>query len=1000
MRITELSVKRPVAIFILLLTLVIFAFDTLVSFKMASMPPMEMPMFIVQTTYIGANAETIENLVTEPIADIGKTIEGFDYSQTISEANVSLIAFMFDYGTDMDETYMDLRSAIDRVELPEDASDPYLIQMSLDSSTILQLAVSSTVGDDITNFIEETLVPEIETNTGVAEVDVYGVNPGYVKVEVDETALKQYNLSLAQVNSAIASAKFTIPAGSVSAGTQILSVSAIGEIESLYEIANMPIITATGKTVRVNDVATVEYAMEKVDNLSRYNGVDNLSLTVTATQDADVPSVAREILAICDKIMTDNPTIKIDVMSNEGQAIVDIIVSVGETLLIAVGFCMIVLFIFFGDIRASLIVGSSIPISLMLALIMMGYSNFELNSITGIALIIAIGMIVDSSIVVLESMFLYKKGAVTFIEAAIKGTKMVGTSLIASTITTIVVYLPLALMEGLSGQIFSQLGYTIVYSMLASIIAAITIVPLAFVLLKPKAKPDMLINRLIAWILKGYAVVVRGMLKVKYLAVLLAIGIIGVTGYIFTQLPMEMMPSMDYGYFSVSLNFRPGTNLDVMSEQTKIIEDILHKDEAIEHYYTRISGNTANIDAYLAEGYRTEEIVDIYRTQVTNIAGTTIDISVGGMMIPGSVEAGKRSITIESTRYEDVENVAYALIEEFYTYPEVRQINSSVSDGKSQFKLDIDSGLAATYGLSVAEVAQYIYMLNEGMSAGKMTLSGNEIDIKVHYPRESYDDINKILGASMTTQFGDVIIGELVDIDITNEPLSIDKLRGKYYIELELVFDLLDTAFVNQIVEDVLARGFENGVAAADYTTEEMIAELLAIGKAILTGAFLVFAVMAIQFESLRFSIMVMMSLAFGGIGAFSLIYFTGETISMTSLMGFLMLIGLAVNNGILYVDRVTQLRADMPIKEALIEAGCSRIRPILMTTMTTILSMIPIILGTGEASIMLRAMAMVIIGGLISSTILILILLPNFYLILAKKDKPQVATVDNQLSV
>ncbi|ONI46288.1 hypothetical protein AN641_01860 [Candidatus Epulonipiscioides gigas] len=988
--ITELSVKRPVGVLTVLITLFIFAFDTLVSFKMATMPQMEMPMFFIQTMYVGANPDTIEDLITEPIAEIGQLVEGFDYEQTISRENSSIVIFMFDYGTDMDETYTELQQELNKVVLPEDAMDPILMQMSLDASTIMQLSISSTIGDDITSFINDTLIPELETLTGVAEVASYGLSPGYVSIEVDEIAMAQYGISISQISNAISGAKFTIPAGEVEQGTQLIKVSTIGELTSLPEIANTPIVTSSGNTIIVDDVADVKYIKEKMDTVSRYNGFDNLSITITGTQDADIPAVADAILAICDEIQSDNETIKIDIMSNEGQSIVDIIISVGETLLIGIACCMIVLFIFFGDIKASLIVGSSIPLSLMMALIAMGTMGFELNSITGVALIIAIGMIVDSSIVVLDSMFLVKSGAMNYVDAAIKGTKVVGASLVASTITTIVVYLPLALMEGLSGQIFSELGFTIVFCMIASIISAVTLVPLGFTVLKPKEKEKLPINIVLKLLVTMYEWFVRRFVNWKIPAVINAILIMLLTVFILSKVRMELMPAMYSGTFSITSEFRPGTKMEVISKETKVIEEILAQDDRIEKYYMTSSGNTSTVNASIKDEYDIETVVNEYKLKLSNLSKMSIEVtaasSTGSM--PGSTVAGSRSITIESVNYADVERSAYSLINQLYEYPEIIQVNSSVADGKTQIELDIDAKMASSYGLTVSEVAMNISRLNSGIDAGEMDLSSNEVEIIVEYPSTRFDEINEILDVKIATSQGEIAIRDLVDVKFTNEALQIDRSRGKYNISLTAIFDIADTAKVNEILDKIFNQDLGPGVALMDYNNEDMITELMSLVKAILTGTFLVFAVMAIQFESFRLSIMVMFSLAFGGLGAFSLLYITDEAISMTSLMGFLMLVGLAVNNGILYVDAVGQLRKEMELIDALVEAGKTRIRPILMTTLTTILSMIPVLFGSGEATEMLSAMSLIIIGGLTSSTILILLLLPTFYLILSKKEK------------
>ncbi len=394
---------------------------------------------------------------------------------------------------------------------------------------------------DVLAFVEEEIEPELDRIADIADVSVSGGESQYISITLHKEKLQQYGMTMSNIATYISTTDFTIPVGTVEQGRQDISTSASSKPETLMDLQNVPLITNKGQVIRLSDVATVSMATPPNDSISRYNGTDSISVSISKAQSAGTVDVSNAVKAVVEKAAAKNPAIQIDISYDSADSIIESLSSVAETLILGVLFSMLVLFIFFGDFKASLIVGSSMPISLLATLIFMSFAGFSLNVVTMGSLVIAIGMMVDSSIVVLESCFRLKDRKPDFKEAALEGTKVVANSVTASTITTVVVYLPLAMMKGLSGQMFSQLGYTIIIAMLSSLVVAITLIPIFFWKYKPKEKKNILANRILAKVGNGYKWLLGKIMLKKKTVMLVSIGLLVLSFFLAGQLDSELM---------------------------------------------------------------------------------------------------------------------------------------------------------------------------------------------------------------------------------------------------------------------------------------------------------------------------------------------------------------------------------------------------------------------------------------------------------------------------
>lgn len=998
MGITKLAIKRPVSVIIILIGIIIFGFSSLLSFDLQLTPDLDLPMLIVNVVYPGANAEEVEDLVSRPIEDAGSTLKGLDSTQSVSNENVGIILFSFEYGTDMDDTYSDLKEAIDALanDLPEDAQTPIIMELNMNAAASVTLSASGQDQDEVLSYINETVKPELEKLSSVAKVEVSGGQQDYISVELNEDELSQYGLTMSSVVEAIKSANFSIPVGKVSHGSQDISVNASQDYDSISLLNTIPITTRSGNVIHIKDVADIHIAKETAESISRYNDQDNLSLAISKRQSSTDVAVADDVEKVIKKLNKENDTAELLIIDTASEMILSSLKSVGSSLILGMVLSMLILFIFFGDFKASLIVGSSMPISVLVTLIIMHFIGFSLNIITMGGLVIGVGMMVDNSIVVIESIFRRKDEVVDFKQAAFEGCKFVTNSVIASTITTVVVFLPLALLKGMAGQLFNELGFTITFSLLASLISAITLVPLFFGIYKPIEKKEVKINTVLKTIGDSYVKIMHKLLNKKKTVLATAVALFIVSALLLSLIGSELIPDMEQGKIDINVTMRPGLNINKVEKVMTELEDMVKNNDDVETYSltANTSDSTGSIAVTLKDkrSMETEDIVQMWQEEVSNTTDYDIQISENkaAAMSEGMTSSGS-TVTIDLVG-DDLTNLKEAcdmVAKESMEVSGVIRATSSLDNQSSKVDVQIDPIKAASIGYTPSQISGLLHMTISGSDTIDITKDDKTYTVTVEYPKDTFkeaSDLKNITLISPTTGQTSTL-GDVAKIVYTNSPQSIARADNQYTATVTMY----TTVKENEAAEEAITKLVDNmifptGVKQSEsFMTEMMNEEFSAIYGAIATAILLVFMVMAIEFESARFSIMVMISIPFSFIGSFLLLFLTGTKISMPSLLGILLLVGTVVNNGILFVDTTNQLRLEdgMNTTDALIHTGKIRLRPILMTTSTTILSMLPMALGIGSGTEMMGGMAKVIIGGLISSTFLTLLLLPTFYLLI-----------------
>lgn len=994
---TKFVLKRPVTAVLCVISLIFFGLMSIFGMKLELTPDINMPMLVVTTTYPGASPEDIDKLITREIEDEISTLSGVDTVQGTSNENYSMILLQYEYGTDMNNAYTELRKKLDSVasSLPEDAKEPNIIEMNVNEMASMYVCINNPEINNLYNYAENTISPELEKISSVASVDIYGGQQEYVRVKLDPEKLSQLHLDMSSVAQIVGAASFSIPAGTTDVGNTEMNISLGVEYKTVDELKRIPISYGNGNIIYLEDIAEVSRTSDELTDIGRYNGTDAVILAINKNQQYSASAVSKSAIKAFDKIKAKDPNFEYTIVNDSADEINSSLTSVFETMIVAIILSTIVLYLFYGDMKASLIVGTSIPLSILSALVMMGQMGYSLNVITLGSMVLAVGMMVDNSIVVLEACFRAMEidpdtSRQGYIRNAINGTASVAGSVLGSTITTCVVFLPIGFLSGLSGQFFAPLGMTIVFSMVASLISAMAVVPLCFVFYKPEEKEKAPIYKPIRRLQDGYRSLERKILSKKKKTVAVTAGLLAVALLCASQLGMKLMPDIDQGQVQVSVTLKPGLTTEKQLDKFKEIEQRIMADEDVEQTMlssgsmSYMSTGTGSFTAYLKKNRKktTDETIDLWKKDFQTIADC--DISVSSYSQTGMMNTSSGyNLTLVSSDYDELKKVSDDIYNALKADNRLTAVNSSLANAAPVIKFDIDPVAAAAEGFVPKQLAGSLYTMISGTEADDMDVDGQTLKIKVNYPDDEFDDINKVKDIQLTSGSGNtVFLKDIADVRFEDSPASIVRYDKQYQATISASYtDLADKYTASDINTSYVQPKLTGGVELADNAQNEMMMdEFKSLGSAIVIAIFLVFVVMAAQFESPRFSFMVMTTIPFAMVGACGFLWLMDVDISMPTLIGFLMLIGTVVNNGILYVDTVDQLRNEMDFMDAVVEGGAIRLRPIMMTTLTTVLSMLPMGIGIGNSAELMQGLALVNIGGLITSTILALLVLPVYY--------------------
>lgn len=1010
---TKFVLRKPVTAFLIILSIVFFGVLSIFTFQYELMPSISMPMYAVVTIYPGAQPEDVDINITKKLEDELYNLQGMKHLQGTSRENVSILAVQYEYGQNMNQAYTDLKKAVDQVknDFPDDVNEPTIYEMDINSMPSIKISVRNSNTKDIYNYVTNTMVKELEKIADVSSVDTSGGRENYIKIALKPEMMERYNLSMSTLNAIVANADFSLPGGDVHVGDRELSMSTAVNYDSVESFKSIPIITGNKRTLYLEDIADIYQAKKEQTQVGRYDGEECMVVSITKTQSASTVSLSREVKKALKKLQAADPNLEVVIVEDSANNVNNSIKSVFETMIIAIILSMIIIFAFLGDLKASLIIGTAIPFSILTAFVFMNLSGYTLNIITLSALVLGVGMMVDNSIVVLEACFRasdeYKgESAVSYYcMAALKASKTIGASVFGSTLTTIVVFAPLGFLSGMSGQFFKPLGFTIVFCMLASYISAITVVPLTYVLVKPKEKDNSPVGGLVRHLQNLYRRDLPKLLRHKLITALVSILVLIASFSLIGTFEKELVATTDNGMIKMNIITKPGLTLEARDKIYNELEEFVKSKPETEHYILSNSASSMSMSGgsggqaliiYLVDKKnrpKTSDVINNWKMELSNVTSCTIELSsysTSAVSMFAMPNDDKYEIYIQGSEFKNIKETKDRIVKSLEKRNDCGNISTTLDNGAPRIKVEIDPILAASEGFTPAQIGGLLYNTLSGIKVMDKTIDGEKYSVYLEYNEKEYDTIEKVANMQLKSSANTkTTLRDISKIYYEDNPTGIPKYDKKYRCTITTYFnehatDNTKTEIQKEIVEPLYSRFVER---AASQVDDMLLEEFKALGIAVAIAAFLVFVVMASQFESVRYSLLVMGTVLFSASGAILALWLANLKLSMVVLLGMLMLIGTAVNNGILYIDTVNQFLDDgKELEWALVEAGAIRLRPIFMTTLTTIVSMIPMSIAYGENGEVLQGLAVVDIGGLISSTAMAFFILPVYYYIFNRK--------------
>lgn len=1017
MNLSSLAVKRPVTTFMLMMVAVILGVVSTTLLPVDLFPEIEVPVSAVTVSYSGAAPEEVESLITIPLEQALSTVSGLSSLQTYSSEGVSTIIVLFDYGVNMDIAALEMREKVDLVRgaLPDGASDPMVLKIDPNAMPIMQIGVSGQMAfTQLQRIAEDEMLSRLERLDGVAAANVSGGVEREVKVRLDQSKMAGYGLDMGRIQQQIMAENMNLPGGQVFRGEQELTVRTMGEFNTLGDIKQMPLVLPTGDVIQLQDVSHISIDYKDRTSISRLNGQPTITLSITRQSGSNTVLVANRVHQELERLRVDYPQLSIVTAFDSSEFITASINNVTRSALLGGLLAMLILFLFLRNIRSTIIVGTAIPVSIIATFALMYFGNLTINMISLGGLALGVGMLVDNSIVVLENIYRYRELGHDRKSAAVSGASEVFTAITASTLTTIAVFLPIVFVEGFTAIIFRQLSFTVTFSLLASLLVALTVVPMMSSKLLKTGEVKVRKRRVLSlgWILGLFDKLInslsrffRGGLRVglrhRLLSVVVAFAIFAVSLVLLGVVGGEFFPAMDEGMIQVNIQMPPGTSLNTLDRQMAEVEALLMDIPEAELILSQVGGgsvmgmggaaNQSSITLTLVgQNQRersTSEIAEEIRQWTQPIASAQITVEESSMMGGGFGGGTPINIQLQGDNIRILEEMANDLQRIIRQVPGTTSVSTSVERGEPEVRVVVQRNQASRHGVTASQINRSLRSALEGVRASSFDLEGDRIDITLlmdQRVRRSVEQMQQIL---IPTSMGGVVpLGQLASVEFGTSPAQIQRINQVRTVSVTSQILGRDLQSVtNDIQLELDAFPMPPGYSYRITGEQEDMAEAFSsLGLALLLSVVLVYMIMASQFESLLYPFIIMFSIPFAFTGGFIGLFLTGQALSVPALIGMIMLAGIVVNNAIVLVDYINQLRQQqMERTEALHEAVSVRIRPILMTALTTILALIPLAIGLGEGAETMIPMAVVVIGGLLMSTVLTLVFIPVLYSIM-----------------
>ena len=1011
MNLTKTSVKRPLTILMVFLIVLMFGAIGYKKMPQNLMPDIDVPVVLVQTMWPGAGPEDVDDQISKKIEEQLSSVSNVKMTMSQSGEGFSMVAAQFEYGTDLDEILNDVRSKVDSVQssLPDDVKKSTVSKMDMNQQAIASIVVSGNTNPDaVMKYAEDVVQPKVESVDGITSAEISGGDKSQVNITADPVVLSSYGVTLDTIKNILSASNKTMPYGTITQGEDKITLRGIDKLESLEDVKSIQIpVGQTGQTISLDKICDVEYGKVEKTSIYRYNGQETLVMDIQKQQDANVVQVMKKVKKTVDELNKENPAFKLEVINDQSTYIVNSINDVIKNLAISSLIAFVVIFAFLKSFRASFVVAVAIPTSIIGAIALLYFTGETINIVTLSSLVIAVGMVVDNATVVIENIFKYRQDPnLSLDDAAVIGTKTVTTAIVASTLTTVAIFLPILFTEGFTKIMFGALAKTLIFALSLSLIVAITLVPSVFAKLSGGKNGSKLVEKpspIFDKVSEAYQKLISVALKHKIIVIVTSIALlVGSLVVVATgMIGMDFMSSGDEGKINISIKLPEGLDLQPSDYYVSMVEEKISDIPEIKSQMTSFSsGNrNASIALELVDADDRKKSTEDIQKEITELVQTVPDCEITVSATDstmGGASGGDVSIKLHGEDLDVLEEISNQAQDKLKSLDGFTNVKSSLADSSKEAQFKIDKRKAQQYGVNTAGIAGMLRLAINGDNVTTATINDYNLDVNLRLKETSVDNLEDIKQLKVQSTTGQQVpIGAFADIKIADGLKSITKSDGKYSITISADVDGKDLNTANKEAMAAIStidmpKDYGEEVSGQAEMMNEAMGGLI---FSMIIAIILVYMVMVAQFESFSQPFIIMFSIPFAFVGVVAALAISRISLNVVGMLGAILLVGIVVNNGIVLIDYIGQLRksklADQMSLEDLVAKGCAaRLRPVLMTTATTVVGTIPTALAFGDSGAMMQPLGVVIIGGLTVSTLVTLVLIPTVYLIFDKIGK------------
>ncbi len=993
MTLAGLSIRRPVATTMLMISMMFIGLIAMFSMKSEMLPNMNIPVVTIRTPWNGAVPEDVETQITKKIEEVLPNVEGIDKIESTSQYGMSTIVVKFNFGIDADDKVTDIQREVSRLvnDLPADADTPVVkkVEAGVGNLTMI-VSVSGASRMELNTALENYLKPRLESLTGIGEVNIFGTPEKQVQIQVNGDKLAAFGMSPMELYQIIGTSSQSIPLGTIETGKKQIVARFMGETNYIDQIENI-ILKSNGNILRVKDIADVVLTTEDPTDVGYFNGKENIVLVIEKASDGstiDLNNAARKVLENVKSVMP--PGTEFNIMLDTSEDIVKSISSIGSSAVQALILATIVLLLFLKNIRATVLISIALPVSVIFTFAFLAMNGTSLNLISLMGLSLGVGMLTDNSVVVIDNIYRHMTELKSPVMAAADdGTTEVTMSVIASSLTTMVVFIPVLFIPGIAREIFRDLSFSIIFSNLAALIVSLTLMPMVASRFLSNKQNITKEGKIFTTVKEKYLVVITWAVKhrIKTIMIPLVLFVIVIFGF-GRFLKIQFMPKQDQGRYSVVAELGKGVDIERAEEVAKKIEDIVKINKNTKTYFSLIQNDTVAVNVEIGKKDTRDEsvfeIIDEIRPQVEKIPGIRSNLSEDFQM-----RSPQRAVEFDivGPNLDELKILGKQVMAHMVKYPGAVDVTSTVDAGNEEARVVLNREKIRSYGINPVTVGQTVsYFVLGGDRGDTLTVKTGteEIDVLIRLPKDKRKDVSDL--SNLNIKIGDgqfVKLSDLATIEMAEGSPEINKTDRIYSVTVSANDGGVGLANIQS--EMLKAFNEQNPPSSVSYKwggdSENLADASTQLGAALAISIFLIYALLASQFENFVFPIIIIGSIPLALIGVVIGLLVTNQPIDVMVMIGIIMLAGVVVNNAIVLIDFIKMTRERGSDREtAVIESCRTRLRPILMTTMTTVFGMLPLAMGMGEGSEIYRGMAITTMFGLSFSTLLTLVVIPIFY--------------------